>query len=667
MSNPIQFKRGNESGIPALNPGEPGFTTDTEKLYVGNSGNKVLGTVANNTLVTNATSSPTASTLVKRDASGRAQVATPSAGNDAATKAYVDTLVASGGSGDFLQSCRLAATTNLDLFEGETIDGVATVTGDAVLVTGQTTASQNGTYIVNNSGTWTRRDTGLTAGVLVPVTEGTTYHDKLFLLTTNDPIVVGTTVLTFLPLVTDIVEGTMIDIVGNVISFDITEAAAGTAVSTDTLLGNQGGTPKQFVISALQQIRGWYPPASHLISVNTAIGWEWQSVSDTLYVEDTYTRRRAAGANLAANDPIYNAVYKARVSGTDTQVAGFTVKYTGNGTTLNSEMDWTLYDSGSPAIPFKLIGNSIYADGATTTDIAIDDKLIVKDTSQNDKLVAIPAYYVNAFVFPGLFRGRLSLSSTLNVTTADVTGAGTLYLHPFDGNRIPIYDGTRWKMLILSSAVNVSLSGLSVDTQHDVFVYDNSGTVALGLEQWTNPTTRATALTTVDGVYVKSGATSNRYVGTIRISAANVCEDSLTKRYVWNYYNQVQRRMRVLDSTAFDYNSATIQQWNANTANKISAVIGVVTDSLTLGFSARYLHTTTVNSTATIGIGHNSTSAYTYALLYRNPAANITYEFGTTKPITPVLGLNDFNLLHNGIATATNTWDEGEVNTVILG
>ena len=40
----IQIKRGTESGIPTLAEGEPGFTTDTHKLFIGSSsGNKLIG------------------------------------------------------------------------------------------------------------------------------------------------------------------------------------------------------------------------------------------------------------------------------------------------------------------------------------------------------------------------------------------------------------------------------------------------------------------------------------------------------------------------------------------------------------------------------------------------------------------------------------------------
>ena len=43
----IQFKRGTYAGLPALNAGEPGFSTDKYDFYVGldgtSNGNKFLG------------------------------------------------------------------------------------------------------------------------------------------------------------------------------------------------------------------------------------------------------------------------------------------------------------------------------------------------------------------------------------------------------------------------------------------------------------------------------------------------------------------------------------------------------------------------------------------------------------------------------------------------
>ena len=56
---------------------------------------------------------------------------------------------------DFSVSCLAATTTNISLTGTQTIDGVALVSGDIVLVKDQSIASQNGIYVVS-SGAWSR-------------------------------------------------------------------------------------------------------------------------------------------------------------------------------------------------------------------------------------------------------------------------------------------------------------------------------------------------------------------------------------------------------------------------------------------------------------------------------------------------------------------------------
>src|SRR5688500_7583864 len=84
-------------------------------------------------------------------------VASPSAASDAANKQYVDNAL------DGLRwktPVRVATTANGTLataFEnGDTIDGVALVTGDRILIKDQTTQSENGIYVVAASGAPTR-------------------------------------------------------------------------------------------------------------------------------------------------------------------------------------------------------------------------------------------------------------------------------------------------------------------------------------------------------------------------------------------------------------------------------------------------------------------------------------------------------------------------------
>ena len=117
---------------------------------------------------------------------------------DAATKAYVD---AARAGLDVKQSVRAATTANITLSGTQTIDGVTLVVGDRVLVKDQNTASQNGIYVVA-SGSWTRAtdsntNTSLNAGAFTFVEEGPTNGDNGYVLTTDNPITIGTTSLTW--------------------------------------------------------------------------------------------------------------------------------------------------------------------------------------------------------------------------------------------------------------------------------------------------------------------------------------------------------------------------------------------------------------------------------------------------------------------------------------
>lgn len=78
-------------------------------------------------------------------------LATPSADGDAATKAYVDSLVEGLAWKD---SVRVATQSNVNLSSpGATIDGVTLATNDRVLVKAQTSQPANGIYIWNGAST----------------------------------------------------------------------------------------------------------------------------------------------------------------------------------------------------------------------------------------------------------------------------------------------------------------------------------------------------------------------------------------------------------------------------------------------------------------------------------------------------------------------------------
>ena len=136
---------------------------------------------------------------------GNASTATSLAGGSAGTIPYqtaagTTAMLAAGTSGYFLKSnntsapswvelsltdlpdawikksVRVATTANITLSGTQTIDGIAVVAGDRVLVKDQTTASQNGIYVVA-AGAWSRATDANTisklAGALVNVDSGT--------------------------------------------------------------------------------------------------------------------------------------------------------------------------------------------------------------------------------------------------------------------------------------------------------------------------------------------------------------------------------------------------------------------------------------------------------------------------------------------------------------
>jgi hypothetical protein len=143
----------------------------------------------------------------------------PSSAQDAATKAYVDS-VATGL--DVKDAVRLATAAALAAYTpgantltanangSLTVDGVAVANGDRILVKNETTTSEkyNGLYVVTDLGgvgtPWiltraadANTSAEVTSGLYAFVTAGSTLAATGWILTTADPITLGTTALTF--------------------------------------------------------------------------------------------------------------------------------------------------------------------------------------------------------------------------------------------------------------------------------------------------------------------------------------------------------------------------------------------------------------------------------------------------------------------------------------
>ena len=168
---------------------------------------------------------------------------------------------------DYKQSTRVVTATNITLTGGapNSVDGVTLSLNDRVLVTGQSTGSQNGLYLVTtlgsgSNGTWARTSDGnetgeIEAGMIVMVTEGTIYADTQWKLITDDPIVINTTALTFTQnyMANSISSGTSNVVVNS--NANVTISSAGTA---NVLLISSTGTVTSGTASVTGNITGNY-------------------------------------------------------------------------------------------------------------------------------------------------------------------------------------------------------------------------------------------------------------------------------------------------------------------------------------------------------------------------------------------------------------------------
>lgn len=270
----------------------------------------------------------------------------------------------------------------------------------------------------------------------------------------------------------------------------------------------------------------------------------------------------------------------------------------------------------------------------------------------------------------GICEGRLTLTSGTPLTTSDVTGAGTIYFTPYKGNRIAIYDGSVWKLYTFSE-LSLALTATS-DKNYDVWVYDNSGTLTLETTIWTDDTTRATNIVLQDGVYVKSGATTRRYLGSFRASASNATQDTKANRWLFNMYNRLERNFLITDSTnSWTYNTGTWRAWDNSSSNRFTVLIGVNDVLVNVVFNEIVTGGTSGGNPA-IGIGVDSTSSNT-ADLNIFGAGNSIYTFFIQAQLKsyPGVGYHYFQALEyfdpGGGDSGTFYGDGGRAYGVVCG
>lgn len=455
--------------------------------------------------------------------------------------------------------CRLATTANLDLNGSETIDGVATANGDRILVKDQTTGSENGIYIANHSGAWSRATDSNTsskfpAGTTVMVTEGSTNADTGWTLSTNDPITLGSTSLSFTKVI---------------------QAAGGSGAPSNA----------QYVVMALD---------------------------GTL----TDERRLQANNGVTFSDGGANGDVTLRVA--TTQKGGIIA---GTGASTAAER--------APGAN----GTVLFANSSESTGLEYN----------------VPSYPCD---------GRLTLTTLMPVATSNDTAKTTVYFTPYCGNRIAIYNGTVWRLYTFSE-ISIAVPN-TTNTNYDVFIYDNAGTLTLETAAWSSDTSRAPNfnLTTQNGVFVKSGATTRRYLGSFRTTGTSgQTENSTSRRFLWNYYHRKRLQLIANDSTdSWTYTTNTWRAANNNTTpgiGRVDFILGYPEDSVQADYWVTAGQSGSNERTASVGLDSTSSPSGTYH------ATNITDRVvvvGGEYAGLPDAGYHFLQSLEISAANGTTTW-----------
>lgn len=340
--------------------------------------------------------------------------------------------------------------------------------------------------------------------------------------------------------------------------------------------------------------------------------------------------------------------------------------------------------NGNPSGDYEIGCGTYTASGTSFTRDVIfksSNSNNVVSLSAGTKHVVITAP-AEVFAIPsGICQGRLTLTTAVPVTTADVTGATTIYFTPYNGNGVSLWNGFCWRAYQFAE-LSVALGTLSNASNYDVFLYDSSGTLTLAIgPAWTSDTGRGTGAGTTelalqDGVYVNNvaisggpGAKLGRYLGTFRTTATTTTEDSYRgtsqaggKRFLWNACNRVERSLGVIDTTdSWTYTTATWRQADSASGNKVEYVCGLSIEIVKAEALGMASNSGGSNVYAPTGIGVDSTSANS-AKVFGSPGMALGAGSGPTTVTTanykgiPGLGYHYLSWLEISVASGTTTF-----------
>jgi hypothetical protein len=564
---------------------------------------------------------------------------------------------------DYKQAVRVVTTTDITLSGGApiSVDGVALSVNSRILVNGQGTATQNGLYLVQtlgtgSNGTWVRtNDTNsageMQSGMVVTVTEGNTYRDTLWTLTTDDPIVLGASEITFQQSTSfsfgnisangtailantvgdavTFVAGDNISIEGNataktvtfgVTGFDTTQISNGTSnvqvvsAGGDVTIGIAGvsnvavfdssGLTVTGNIGAIGNINGNNISTPGLLSVGEDI--DARSLTTTLNV-DAGTTISAAGNLTAGNISTGGvATVTGNITGGNIVTAGQVIA-TGNLTGSNISTAGILtvtgnITGGNIATAGNVAGSYFFGNGSQLSGIITSVANINNGTSN----VSIDAANANVTVSVDGTANVVVVSTDLVDVTGNITASGNVTGNYFFGN------GSQLSGIITSvSNINNGTSNVSIDSAN--------ANVTVGVDGTANVVVISTDLVEVTGGLTTTG---NIVGGGVRSTTSSTPPSTPSVGDVWyNTNNNILYRY-TYDGASYFWEDIT---GGSIVANSTAIINGNSTAVVT---EADGNIAITIGGTANTAVFSQDRVTFAGNLM---PAANVTYSLGSSS------------------------------------
>ena len=304
-------------------------------------------------------------------------------------------------------------------------------------------------------------------------------------------------------------------------------------------------------------------------------------------------------------------------------------------------------------------------------------------------------------------QGYLTLTSGTPVITGDVTAATSVFYTPFRGNLCPVYNGSSFVLFTFSEQTLTLSSSQSANSIYDVWAFSDSGVFTIGTgPAWSTITAGSgargsgagtTQLQLINGINVnavsltaRNGATTYSvsanqatYLGSIFMdgSAGQItCHRTYgqsRKWGVWNAYNRVPIYLKAGDSTGSwtVAGGGSVRASNGSSSNVATIFSGLAEEIYNLQFVQKQtvVNTNTATNESKIGIGLNSTTAFTGRvgdnLITASGLANNVLTLGWSLSaqyfMPPSLGINNIQCCEQLTSGTAATAFGSETNMVL--